>query len=113
MARLENYSFGRLTVDGAEETRDVIVLPERVVRNWWRREGHALVLDDLEAVLDELPARLIVGTGAQSQMTPDPGALAQLRERGIEVEVLPTDEAVRRYERLDPAETAAALHLTC
>ena len=113
MARLENYSFGRLTVDGAEETRDVIVLPERVVRNWWRRDGHALVLDDLEAVLDELPARLIVGTGAQSQMKPDPGTLAQLRERGIEVEVLPTDEAVRRYASSNPTETAAALHLTC
>ena len=113
MARLENYNFGRLTVDGEEETRDVIVLPERVVRNWWRREGHALVLDDLDAVLDELPARLIIGTGAQGQMKPDPATLAQLRERGIEVDVLPTDEAVQRYGTLNPAETAAALHLTC
>jgi hypothetical protein len=113
MARLENYSFGRLTVDGTEETHDVIVLPERVVRNWWRREGHALVLDDLDAVLDELPARLIVGTGAQGQMKPDPSTLARLKERGVEVEVLRTDEAVRRYGDSNPAETAAALHLTC
>jgi hypothetical protein len=113
MARLENYSFGRVTVDGEEETRDVIVLPERVVRNWWRRDGHALVLDDLEAVLEELPARLIVGTGAQGQMKADPATLAQLRERGIEVEVLPTGDAVQRYAASNPAETAAALHLTC
>ena len=113
MARLENYSFGRLTVDGTEETRDVIVLPERVVRNWWRREGHALVLDDLDAVLDELPARLIIGTGAQGRMKPEPATLAQLGDRGIEVDVLPTDEAVKRYSSLNPAETAAALHLTC
>ena len=113
MARLENYSFGRLTVDGEEETRDVIVLPERVVRNWWRRDGHALVLDDLDAVLDELPTRLIVGTGAQGQMKPDPATLAQLQERGIDVEVLRTDQAVDRYGSLNPAETAAALHLTC
>jgi len=113
VARLEDYSFGRLVVDGEEETKDVIVLPERVVRNWWRRDGHALVLDDLEAVLDELPTRLIVGTGAQGQMKPVPATLAQLNERGIDVEVLPTDEAVRRYGSLNPAETAAALHLTC
>ena len=113
MARLEEYSFGRLVVDGEEETKDVIVLPERVVRNWWRRDGHALVLDDLEAVLDELPARLIVGTGAQGRLNPDPETLAQLRERGIEVEVLPTEDAVRRYSASNPAETAAALHLTC
>lgn len=56
MARLEDYSFGRLTVDGDEHTRDLIVLPRRVVANWWRREGHSLVLEDLEEVLDELPS---------------------------------------------------------
>jgi hypothetical protein len=113
MATLENYSFGRVSIDGDEETRDVIVLPQRVVRNWWRRDGHALVLDDLEAVLDELPTRLIVGTGAEGRMRPDPATLAKLRERGIEVEVLPTGDAVRRYAASNPAETAAALHLTC
>jgi hypothetical protein len=34
MARLEDYSFGRLTVDGQEHTRDLIVLPDRVVGDW-------------------------------------------------------------------------------
>ena len=113
MARIEGYEFGHLAVDGQEHTRDVIVLPERVEGNWWRRDGHRLVLEDLEDVLDELPERLIVGTGAYGRLHPDPRALDQLRTRGIEVEVLPTGEAVRRYEALDPARTAAALHLTC
>jgi hypothetical protein len=113
MARIEEYSFGRIVVDGREETRDVIVLPERVVREWWRRDGHGLVLEDLEGVLDELPQRLIVGTGAHGRLRPDPETLEALRGRGVEVEVLPTSEAVSRYEALDPAETAAALHLTC
>lgn len=113
MARLEQYSFGRLIVDGHEETRDVIVLPDRVVREWWRRDGHSLVLEDLGEVMEDLPLRLVVGTGAQGQMRPDPHALKALEKRGIEVEVLPTEEAVRRYQELNPAETAAALHLTC
>ncbi|HXF56049.1 MAG TPA: MTH938/NDUFAF3 family protein [Actinomycetota bacterium] len=113
MARLEDYRFGRVRVDGEEHTRDLIVLPRRVVRNWWRREGHRLVLEDLESVLDELPERLVVGTGAAGQMQPDPGLLERLRERGVQVEVLPTDRAVARYRELDPRRTAAALHLTC
>jgi hypothetical protein len=111
--RLADYSFGRLTVDGQEETKDVIVLPDRVVRGWWRRDGHSLVLEDLADVLDELPGRLIVGTGADGRMRPDSHALEQLRERGVDVEAMPTDEAVRRYGELDPRSTAAALHLTC
>jgi hypothetical protein len=113
MARIEGYRFGHVLVDGREETRDVIVLPGRVVRNWWRREGHGLVLDDLEDVLDDLPERLIVGTGATGQMRPDPQTLERLRDRGVAVKVAPTDEAVRLFAESDPARTAAALHLTC
>jgi hypothetical protein len=102
MPEIEGYGFGRVTIDGREETRDVIVLPERVVRGWWRKEGHGLVLEDLDDVLDELPERLLVGTGAYGRMRPDPGALEELRLRGVE-----------RYGELDPRKTAAALHLTC
>jgi hypothetical protein len=113
MPRIEGYHFGHLVVDGEEQTRDVIVLPERVLTNWWRADGHRLVLADLEDVIDELPERLVVGTGAYGQMRPDPETLERLRQRGVEVEALPTDEAVRRYGELDPHCTAAALHLTC
>jgi hypothetical protein len=83
----------------------LIVLPDRVVTNWWRREGHSLVLDDLEGVLDALPERLIVGIGAYGRLHPDPAAISE--------ECLRTDEAVRRYGECDERRTAAALHLTC
>jgi hypothetical protein len=113
VGRIEGYSFGRVLVDGREETADVVVLPGRVLRNWRRREGHSLVIEDLEEVLDDLPERLLIGTGADGRMFPDPVTLELLRERGVEVETLRTDEAVRRYGELNPAATAAALHLTC
>jgi hypothetical protein len=113
MARIGHYEFGRIVVDGREETKDLIILPDRVVRNWWRQEGHALVLDDLVEVLDELPDHLVVGTGANGRMRPDPDAIRRLQERGVTVETLPTSQAVRRFAQLDPARTATALHLTC
>jgi hypothetical protein len=86
MARIDHYEFGRIVVDGRQETKDLILLPDRVVRNWWRRDGHALVLDDLVEVLDELPAHLVVGTGADGRMAPDPATVQQLQERGVIVE---------------------------
>jgi hypothetical protein len=113
MPRIEGYSFGHVTVDERDETRDVIVLPSRVVRGWWRKDGHGLVLEDLAEVLDELPEHLVVGTGAYGRLHPDSQTLAALRARGIAVEVLPTDDAVARYGELDPRRTAAVLHLTC
>jgi hypothetical protein len=86
MPRIEDYRFGHLVVDGEEQTRDVIVLPDRVLTNWWRADGHRLVLADLDDVIEELPERLVVGTGAYGQMRPDPKALYELRQRGVEAE---------------------------
>jgi hypothetical protein len=113
VARVSGYGFGHVVVDGEEFTRDVIVLPGRVVPNWWRTDGHALVWDDLADVADELPEHLVVGTGADGRMRPDPGTLDRLRARGVAVECLPTDQAVERFAELDPRTTAVALHLTC
>jgi hypothetical protein len=113
MPRIEGYRFGHVVVDGEEQTRDVIVLPDRMVTDWWRADGHRLVLADLDDVIEDLPECLVVGTGAYGQMRPDPEAQNELRQRGVEVEALLTGEAVRRYGELDPRRTAAALHLTC
>jgi hypothetical protein len=70
VARLEDYRFGRVTVDGSEQTRDLIVLPDRVVTDRWRREGHSLAIEDLHEVLDKLPQRLILGVGAYGRLHP-------------------------------------------
>jgi hypothetical protein len=116
MTRISDYGFGHVTVDGVEHTRDVIVLPERVVGDWWRQDGHSLVLADLADVVDELPERLVLGCGAHGRLDPDPGVVEQLAARGVEMEALPTAEAVERYGELaarNPSAVAAALHLTC
>jgi hypothetical protein len=71
MAHIEHYDFGWILVDGQEEQRDLIILPDRVVRNWWRYDGDALVVADLDEVLDDLPEHLVIGTGAYGQLQPD------------------------------------------
>src|SRR5438046_1010627 len=61
-------------------------------------------------VLDQLPERLLVGTGAYRQMRPDPDIIKALRACRVDVEALPAADAVRRYTQLDPQNTAAVLH---
>ena len=116
MARIESYSPGSIVVDGVEHHHDVIVLPARVLGEWWRRDGHSLVIEDLDDVLDELPHRLIVGCGYAGRLQPERSVIEALAARGVKVEALPTDQAVERFDELearDPAAVAAALHLTC
>jgi hypothetical protein len=116
VARIESYSPGRIVIDGVELHRDVIVLPDRLLTEWWRRDGHSLVIEDLDDVLDELPERLILGCGYSARLQPDRSVIEALAARGVKVEALPTDQAVERFEELEarnPAVVAAALHLTC
>jgi hypothetical protein len=113
MSVIDDYRFGHIVIDGKEHSRDVIVLPNRVVANWWRKDGHSLVTEDLADVIEELPPNIVVGSGAYGRMKPDSSVIEELEGRGIKVEILPTEEAVDRYRQLDPAKAAAALHLTC
>jgi hypothetical protein len=113
MPVIDDYSFGHIVIDGRPHSHDVIVLPTRIVTDWWRKDGHSLVIEDLAGVLDELPEHLIVGCGANARLHPDPDVVKQLESRGVAVEVVPTADAVRLYQQSDPSATAAALHLTC
>jgi hypothetical protein len=111
--RIQDYRFGHIVVDGRTFEADVIVLPARIVPNWRRRDGHSLCLEDLATVLEDLPGHLVVGSGHDGRMQPQADAIRALEARGIDVEVLPTEAAVRRFGEHDPAAAAAALHLTC
>ena len=113
---IDRYGFGTLVVDGREIHADVLVTPGGVQERWWRREGHVLHLEDLDALLDDHLERLVVGTGAYGRMRPASDLESALAARGVTVEVLLTAAAVDRINELLRAGTlgwAGALHLTC
>jgi len=111
---IESYRFGRMVVDGKSHIRDLILLPDRVVANWWRKEGHRLLPDDLGEVLAAAPEVLVVGTGAFGMMRVAPETEEALRSAGVELRVAPTEEAMRIYNDIrERRRTAGAFHLTC
>ena len=88
--RIEHYEFGQIRIDGREEHADLRLTPTRVLPGRWRREGHVLALQDLDAVLKEQPRRLMVGTGAWGRMRPDAGLEQALRQRAVDMEAMLT-----------------------
>ena len=38
--KIEDYRFGQMIIDGRTYTRNLVLLPDRVMANWWRKEGH-------------------------------------------------------------------------
>ncbi len=111
---ISRYDFGRIVVAGKEYTSDLIILPERIIDDWWRQEGHRLAVDDLQEVFAAEVEVLVVGTGEFGAMKVPPETVTALQNQGVEVQVAPTDQACQIFEELhDHKRTAAALHLTC
>ena len=111
---IDDYRFGRIVIDGQTYDKDVIILPDRVIANWWRREGHRLYPEDLEVVFEASPEVLVVGQGMPGRMRVSPEAERALQAAGIELVVLSTKAACRTYGELAAYKVAAAaMHLTC
>ena len=114
MNTIDAYQFGLIVVGGKNYTSDVIISPDSVRSEWWRKEGHQLCLEDIADIIDENPEVLIVGTGAFGLVKVPPEIQEELNSRGIKVVVEDTEKACRTYNRLCPSRRViAALHLTC
>ena len=112
--KIDSYSFGKIMVDGTKYTSDIIILKNRVIDSWWRKDGHKLYIVDIEEALKEKPDILIVGTGAYGVLKVLQETIDYLNEHGIELIVLKTDQAVERFNKESKEKTVyAALHLTC
>ncbi len=111
---IDSYQFGQVVVSGKKYTSDVIIFPDRVRDNWWRKTGHQLCLKDITGVITESPEVLVVGTGASGLMKVLPEVERGVETEGIKLIVEATDKAYHTYNRLCRSQRAiAALHITC
>lgn len=110
-----NYRFGHVEGDGRSFENDLIVMDDWVHDNWWRDDGHRLIPEDLEDLMPQKPAKIIIGQGASGRMRLTSKVKNFLEENGIEYEAMNTDEAIERYNELtdDKEDVAGAFHLTC
>jgi len=98
--RIDSYEFGRVVIEGAGFTNDVIIVGGAVHGEWWRKEGHVIRPEDLRLVIEAGPSILVVGCGAYGMCKVAERARQVLEAEGIEVEEYGTAEAVRRFNEL-------------
>ena len=115
MPKIDFYEFGRIVVDGRDINSDLIIYPDGTIQqDWWRKEGHQLCLEDITHLLETEPDILIIGSGTYGMMIPRRELLALLDSLGIQVQVLPTAQAVDLYNQTDKSKCVGlCLHLTC
>ncbi|NPA98635.1 MAG: hypothetical protein GXO43_04580 [Crenarchaeota archaeon] len=112
---IKSYSFGRIVVGDKIFTRDIIILPDKIISDWWRKEGHRLQHEDLgEAGRADADA-VVIGTGYYGLMRVDREVVEYFRNKGLDVFVAETGRAVEKYNELvkQGKRVIALFHLTC
>lgn len=112
---IDEYHFGSMTVGGKTHHDDLKIVDGEVVTGWWRREGHAVHVEDVTDILAAKPETLVVGRGQPGWMRVSPTLRSTLEEARIELIDEPTQRAVVTFNRLvqEGKRVAAAFHLTC
>ncbi len=90
MNKVDSYHFGEIVINGKKYSSDVVIFPDKVGDNWWRKTGHQLCVEDI--------AEVEQATQAQ----------------GIKLIVETTTKACNTYNQLSHSQkVVATLHLTC
>jgi len=112
---IEDYRFGRVVVSGETYTSDVIIFPDHVRADWWRRKGHELCREDIAQIVAARPEIVVVGTGAYGRVEVLPDAEEALAAIGTKIIAERTARACDTFNALvgEGRYVVAALHLTC
>ncbi len=113
---IDEYSFGKMIVDGKVHNKDLIITPEKVIPNWWRGKGHKLQIEDIKEVLEEhKPEILVVGKGKFGMMKVSKELETYLHERNIELYEKESGKATQKFNKFlnEKKNVVGAFHLTC
>jgi hypothetical protein len=115
--RIEDFAFGRITIDGVTYEHDVVIdhgqirkrkkKPSKRFRDAF---GHTPLSPE-----EEIPwqcRRLVIGTGACGNLPVMDAVKGEAAHRAIELVILPTAEAMKALRKVSKG-TNAILHVTC
>ncbi len=100
---ISNYGNGVLSVNGQDYQTNLLITKSRVIENWFSGALNELSMAHFEPLFDgkesESPEIVLLGTGSE-HVFPDFALMAELRKRGIALEVMNTRAACRTYSVL-------------
>jgi hypothetical protein len=119
MAKVNSFDFGSIVIDGKQYGYDVVILPDGTVKERETSKAmfgnHAITRGEIEELAKAKPETVVVGTGTSGKATISEDAQTYAREAKLNLLVLPSLEAIKKFNQLvDEGRPAAALiHVTC
>ena len=119
MKKIDKFGFGSAVIGGTKHIRDLILLPNEAVKyrtgGFWVVGSHCIDKKEVEQLFASGAQAVIVGVGVFSRAHLSADAAAYAKGQSAEQFILPSREAVRKWNQLaDEGKKAAALiHITC
>ncbi len=109
------YQEGCIRGESVNACKDLKIIGDRILENWWRKQGHRLDVADVADILAADPEVLVVGMGYASFMEVSNSLRSVLKDRNIQLIAKETSEAVKDFNRLRSQgnRVSGAFHLTC
>ncbi|UCF67230.1 MAG: Mth938-like domain-containing protein [Acidobacteriota bacterium] len=115
---IEHLSWGRVEIEGGRVFKDAKLFPGGA-REWdWRETGTAhtpgIQFADVEELLEHGAEVVVLARGMNGRLEVPAETLDVLKQRGITVHVLGTEEAARVYNELaEETPVGGLFHSTC
>ncbi len=117
--KINATDFGSITIDGELFDHDVIIRLNGKVEKRKKKlskevfgTSHVISLAEAEYVYEDGASRIIIGSGQSGISKLSPEAKQFFREKGCQVTLLPTPEAMRCWNETKPA-GIGLFHVTC
>lgn len=115
--KIEEFSFGRIKIDGEEYDHDVVIdrgsigkRDKKPSKALTEKFGHTPL-----SIKEDIPwscSCLIIGTGAYGRLPVTDEIKREAAQRRVDLVMMPTSEAIEKVNQAD-AGTNAILHVTC
>ena len=100
---ISNYGIGVLSINDQDFESNILITRTRVVEDWFSGPVKELAISHFEPLFDaadaDVPEILLLGSGSK-HIFPDFSLMAELKERGVALEVMNTRAACRTYSVL-------------
>ncbi len=119
LIKVENLSFGSITVGGKKYRRDVILLPDGTVKQrkggFWMFGSHRFKRNELEELTKAGADEIVIGTGTNSKARLSNEAISYAGQSRLRLHTLPSYKAVPEFNNLVEVgkKVAAIIHITC
>ena len=117
--KIDETEFGSITVAGECYEHDILVRLNGQVEKRKKKlskeiygTSHILSLAEAEFVYEDGANRLIIGSGQTGMVELSPEAEAFFQKKGCLVELLPTPEAIQRWNQAE-GKAIGLFHVTC